>query len=141
VLPERAESRRAVMHPELALALGPVLRDLAATCSIELDVRDEDWGYEGPSAMVWEASGSGTGITLIAGQPSAHQIASLADQLQEVATEALWSERLPVAWPQCPSHPDSHPLEAAVVESHAVWRCPKSGHIIANVGALAAWRT
>ena len=93
------------MHPELASALGPVLRDLAATCSIELDVRLEEWEYEGPSAIVWEPSGSGTGITLIAGQPSADQIASLADQLQEVAIEALWSARLPVTWPQCPSPP------------------------------------
>ena len=124
------------MHPEIAEAIAPVLRDISATCGVELDVRDEQWGYDGPAVMVWEPDGSGTGVAVVAGQPSSEQIASLADQLQEVVIEALWSAGRPVTWPQCPSHPDSHPLEAAVVDSRAVWRCPKSGVVIDGVGAL-----
>jgi hypothetical protein len=125
------------LQPELASAIAPVLRDVAATSGVELDVRDEPWGYDaGPSAMVWEPSGSGTGISLCDWDPAADRIASLADQVQEVVIEALWHAGRPVTWPQCSFHPDSHPLEAIVVQSQAVWRCPKSSQGVVEIGAL-----
>ena len=125
------------MHPDLVAALAPVLADLAATCRVSLDVRDEDWGSPlGPAAMVWEPDDSGTGISIVSGEPVAEQVVSVADQVQEVAIEALWTERLPVTWPQCPLHPETHPLEAAVTEGPAIWRCPRSGTVVAHIGAL-----
>ena len=39
-------------------------------------------------------------------------------------------------WPECPTHPNTHPLEAAVLSDRAVWRCPKSGDAIAEIGTL-----
>lgn len=38
---------RSGVHPEIAEAIAPVLRDISATCGLELDVRDEQWGYDG----------------------------------------------------------------------------------------------
>jgi hypothetical protein len=133
------DSERAVMQPELVSALAPVLRDLAATASIELDVSAGDWGYEdGPSAMVSGPSGGSTGVAFMDGLTPAERIASVADQVQEIVIEELWHARRSATWPQCPLHPDSHPLEAIVIASRAVWRCPKSTEIIEELGALGS---
>jgi len=124
------------MHPDLVSALTPVLADLS-TCAVSLDVRDEDWGSPGgPAATVWEPDGSRTGISMLSGESAVEQIVSLADQLQEVAIEALWTERLPVTWPQCVLHPDTHPLEPAVEAGQAIWRCPQSSTVVAAIGSL-----
>lgn len=127
------------MHPELVAALAPVLRDLATSCSVTLEVRDEPW-LEGPvlSAMVWEPAGSGTGIYIDQGLPAVEQIVWVADQVQEVAIEALWFAGRQVSWPPCPTHPNSHPLDAALVSSRAVWRCRASGDVISEIGAFEA---
>jgi hypothetical protein len=41
-------------------------------------------------------------------------------------------------WPECPTHPNTHPLEAALLSDRAVWRCPKNGEVIAEIGTLQA---
>lgn len=51
--------------------------------------------------------------------------------------EALWSEGEPAVWPRCPDHPDTHPLEAVVVDGTAVWVCPKSGAVRKSRAAFA----
>ncbi len=40
-------------------------------------------------------------------------------------------------WPECPQHPNSHPLEPVAADQHtAVWRCPRSGAVICAIGDL-----
>ncbi|SDM75135.1 hypothetical protein SAMN04487981_102467 [Streptomyces sp. cf386] len=50
--------------------------------------------------------------------------------------EALWSEGVAAVWPHCPDHPDTHPLQARVVDGTAVGACPKGGAVFARVGGL-----
>jgi hypothetical protein len=130
------------LDPQLEAALNPILADLIATGGLLLDVRESDahsvWSGS-PSylrAMVWAPDGSGTGIALQERLPFAAQVAELAEQMQEIAIEARWKCELSATWPECPSHPNSHPLEPALVSGHAVWRCPRSGETIAEIGTL-----
>jgi hypothetical protein len=71
----------------------------------------------------WAAWAAGI-LELVAAEPLAQRIASVADQIQEWAVEARWHAGRPATWPGCPLHPDSHPLMAAVREGRAVWICP-----------------
>jgi hypothetical protein len=125
------------LDPQLEAALVPVLRDLESTCRVALTVRDERWA-EPPliTAMAWDPSGSGSGIHLSEGASPVEQIADLADQLRDVAIESLWFAGLPVTWPECPQHPNSHPLDPRVVSFRAVWRCPMTLEVIAEIGML-----
>ena len=96
-----------------------------------------DWGSPlGPAAMVWASEEIGTGISIVSGESDAEQVVSVADQVQEVAIETLWMERLPVTWPQCPLHPDTHPLDPYLVQGRPVWRCPRSSTVVADIGSL-----
>lgn len=119
------------MNPELQFALEPVLRDLTHLASV-LEIRDEDWAGEQDtlSAMAW-AGTTGTGIHVPAGAPKAEQVASLADQIQELVIEELHE-----AWPPCPKHPANHPLAPELVRDQAVWRCPRTKQIVAEIGHL-----
>ncbi|WP_329260890.1 hypothetical protein OG223_42260 [Streptomyces sp. NBC_01478] len=83
-----------------------------------------------PSRTAWSAGGNAYAWT------AAEQLASLADQVQEWAVEALWSEGAPAVRPHCPAHPDMHPPAATIVVSSAVWVCPKSGATVARIGEL-----
>src|SRR5262245_43989557 len=47
-------------------------------------------------------------------EPLAQRIASVAGQVQEWAIEALWRAGRPATWPECPGHPNAHPLTATV---------------------------
>jgi hypothetical protein len=102
-----------------------------------LDIRDGWDDAPGPSAMVCEPDGSGSGISIVDGADPVEQIVDVTGRMQDLAIEALWSARRPVTWPPCPVHPNSHPLEVAVEAERAVWRCPRSRATIAEVGALA----
>jgi hypothetical protein len=125
------------MDPALEAALALTLADLAATCAITLLVEDTPWSDLGPSAMLWTTDRQdGTGISIMKDDTPAEQIVGLADQVQEAAIEALWMARLPVTWPQCPHHPDTHPLEPVLVSGAPTWRCPDDGGAIAAIGGL-----
>jgi hypothetical protein len=127
------------MERELAVALEPVLRDLAKPGGVLPDVRDEAWSDvpRTASAMLWAADGSGTGVSLELGKPGSTQIAALADQVQEWAVEALWSLRRPTNWPPCPHHPGSHPLAPTESDGRAVWICPADNSEVSEIGSLA----
>jgi hypothetical protein len=130
------------MHPELAAALTPVLRDLDETAGIRPDVRDESW-VDDPrqtSAMLFGPDGTGMGIRVRLGDPPAAQVAEVADQVQEWAVEALWSLGRSTSWPPCPEHPDRHPLAAVARAGRAVWTCPVSGAEAGPVGGVAGPR-
>ena len=127
------------MDNALAKALTPVLSDLENSGSVTPDVRDEQWSTGGGelTAMLYSPGGWGQGVFAIAGEPLAVRIAWAADQVQEWAVEELCSIGQPTNWPQCPQHPDSHPLSAVERDGRAVWTCPKTGHAVCDIGQLA----
>ncbi|MGW6903081.1 hypothetical protein [Streptomyces sp. NPDC054940] len=118
---------------ESTQALEAVLHDLRAQCAVRPRLReDEEYGL-----MLHAPDGSGQGLMIPPpGVTPAQRLASLADQVQEWAVEALWSEGVAAVWPHCPDHPDTHPLQARVVDGTAVWACPKGGAVFARVGGL-----
>ena len=117
---------------EFSEALETVLRDLRAQCAVRPRIRvDDSYGI-----MLHAPDGTGQGLTSPLGGTAAERLADLADQVQEWAVEALWSEGAPAVWPHCPAHPDTHPLAATVVAGTAVWVCPKSGATVARIGEL-----
>ena len=127
------------MDSALAEALAPVLHDLENSGSVRPDVRDVgESGWPGQlTAMLYSPGGSGQGVMALTGDPLPERIASVADQVQEWAIEELCSIGRPTNWPQCPHHPDSHPLAAVVRENRAVWTCPKTGDVVTGIGQLA----
>lgn len=96
--------------PEFTQALDIVLHDLRAEGAVLPLVSVAD-GY---GLMLHEPDGSGHGVRWPESGSAADRLASLADQVQEWAVEALWSAGVPAVWPHCPRHPDSHPLRATV---------------------------
>ncbi|KAB1139953.1 hypothetical protein F7R91_37835 [Streptomyces luteolifulvus] len=117
---------------EFADGLETVLRDLRAQCAVQPDIRTDDtYGI-----MLWAPDGSAQGLTSPLGGTGADLLAHLADQVQDWAVEALWSEGASAVWPQCPTHPDPHPLTATVRTDTAVWVCPKKGTTVARIGEL-----
>ncbi|WP_409237631.1 hypothetical protein [Streptomyces sp. PA5.6] len=124
------------MDEELAAVLEPVLRDLRATCAVRPVVREERDDTVGELVMLYEPDGSGAGLVPRFGGSAAERTADFADQAQDWAVEALCAELRPAVWPECPEHPDSHPLAAGVVRGVAVWSCPRSRRVAARVGEL-----
>lgn len=134
------------IDPVLAAVLAPILRDLDAghvpeprVGKPEIDPRFFSPGE--PGVMLYDSAGYGQGIRLLEDAPRPEQLAHLADQVQEWAVEALWAEGASAVWPQCPHHPDSHPLRPNVVDEYtpsatAVWCCPKTGQVVAPIGEL-----
>jgi hypothetical protein len=148
--PEAAEafrrSHERSLHPreltdaertELRTTLDPVLRDLRTSGAIVPDVREQAWDDDPDFVFAFIGSdSSGLGIRVELGLPAAERVADLADQVQEWEVEELAAEGRPATWPECPEHPDSHPLAPVVRDSDAVWSCPRSGHVIQPIGAL-----
>jgi hypothetical protein len=122
----------------LSEALTLVLDDLRNSRGLVPEVRDAQWSdFPGQvTAMLHAADGSAQGVSVMAPDPLPQRVASVADQVQEWAVEELWREGRPTAWPECPQHPDSHPLAPAVREERAVWTCPRSGYAIDGIGSL-----
>ena len=108
---------------EFGQALDAVLHDLRAQCAVRPRL-DEDAEL---GLVIYAPDGSGQGLVPPLGGTPAQRLAHLAEQVQEWAVEALWSAGEPAVWPHCPDHPDTHPLEAAVVDGTAMWVCPRGG--------------
>ncbi|MFJ8631901.1 hypothetical protein [Streptomyces sp. NPDC093568] len=117
---------------EFAEAVDTVLRDLRAQCAVQPEIRWDD----GFGITLWAPDGSGQGLTPHPDGTTAELLAHLADQVQDWAVEALWSEGVSAVWPQCPTHPDTHPLSATLRADAAVWVCPKRGTTVARIGEL-----
>jgi len=101
--------------PEFTQALDIVLHDLRAAGAV-LPRVSVAAGY---GLMLHEPDGSGHGVRWPESGSAADRLASLADQVQEWAVEALWSAGVPAVWPHCPQHPNSHPLKATVAAAEA----------------------
>jgi hypothetical protein len=128
----------------LDAAMAPVLRDLRAVGAIVPEVRYEALEDRGPDcvcALIGPAGQSlgSQGIWVAAGSSPAEQVAGLAEQVQEWEVEALAAAGMPATWPECPEHPDSHPLQPVVShDGRASWRCPRRGLTVGAIGELGA---
>ncbi|MFD9892220.1 hypothetical protein ACFWY9_22995 [Amycolatopsis sp. NPDC059027] len=119
---------------ELAAALEPVLHDLR-TCRVQPEVRE----YASPHPWqegVWllDPDGLGQVVAVVRGQSHAEQVVELAGHVQEWAVEALWRAGESATWPECPAHPNSHPLDPRVSDGQAVWTCPRGGDPTVPIG-------
>ncbi|RBY87171.1 hypothetical protein DQ244_17760 [Blastococcus sp. TBT05-19] len=125
------------MHPQLALALEPVLRDLRATGGPLPRVVPSDWPGDGgvAGAMLWHSDGSGSGISVVLDRPAAEQVAHVTDVVHDWVVEELWGTA-PTNWPPCPGHPESHPLEVRRSGDAVEWVCPADGTAVRRVGDL-----
>jgi hypothetical protein len=113
---------------------------MAASGAIVLDIREEAREDRGAAVCAWvtRADGvSGMGIWVQRDGSPAERVAALAEQLQEFEVEELCAAGRSATWPECPQHPNSHPLEPVAADQHtAVWRCPRSGAVICAIGDL-----
>lgn len=121
-------------------AMAPVLRDIQVSGAIPPAIQEETHDAvddEWIGVMLWSSDGTGMGVFIPAEPIAAEQVARLAEQVQEWEIEELASVGRSATWPECPEHPNSHPLQPAADDSNrAVWRCPRSGRVISQVGAL-----
>lgn len=126
------------MDIALSEPLAPVLHDLGHSGAPVPDVRDEPWSDfpDQVTAMLHDTDGTAQGVSVMAVDSLPERIASVADQVQEWAVEALWRAGRPATWPECPEHPNAHPLAAAVEKGRAVWICPTTRHLVSEIGRL-----
>lgn len=145
---ELSRNPRALTDAErekLRAALEPILRDMRISGAIVPGVLEEahddlgpDYVYawiRSPDGADWGNLGS-QGIRVQVSLPAPEQVADLADQLQEWEVEELAAAGRPATWPECPRHPNSHPLAPEARGEAAVWCCPASGQVISAIGAL-----
>jgi hypothetical protein len=125
---------------EMQEACGPALADLERSRPglLRLGPRPESapfadpWGNDVASLWLWDIGGQGTGVWL--GEPEEGPSAALfraSEAVQEAAIEAVHG-----AWPECPDHPASHPLELHEAGARPAWACPVTGRSVAPVGQL-----
>jgi hypothetical protein len=135
----------AAERSELRANLEPILRDMRNSGAIVPDVIEEAHDDLGPEYVhAWirlpESSGSpdtaAQDIRVHVDLPFPERLADLADQLQDWEVEELFAAGRPPTWPECPEHPDSHPLAPQARSDQAAWCCPASGHVISTIGAL-----
>jgi hypothetical protein len=113
--------------------LAPLIADLRTTNELDLGLDPDDEFI----CMVTEPDGSGSALGFGAHTHSAEWLAATADQLQDIVIDARRSVGLPVTWPECPSHPATHPLSPVVDAGGAVWVCRQGGNVRIPIGTLA----
>lgn len=128
------------MDELLAEAMAPVLRDVERAGLLAPQMDDTDWiGHaDYVSAMMWDRAGDGgTGISVPRNAGLVTRVVVAAGQVQEwVIKSQLWGAA-PTNWPPCPVHPDTHPLQALLVDGQtAAWTCPCDQVAIAPVGGV-----
>jgi len=127
-------------------AFAPVLRDLRAVDAIVPEVRYEAWQDRGPESVSAFIAPAGRtvgslGVWVELAASRSEQVAQLAEQVQEWEVEELCATGRSATWPECPEHPNTHPLEPVVTdEGAAIWRCPRSALAVCAIGELAGRR-
>ena len=125
---------------ELRANLEPVLRDMRSSGAILPDILEEahdDFGPDCVCAWIQTPGGAGSqGIRVQVSLPAPERFADVADQLQEWEIEELAAAGRPATWPECPQHPDTHPLAPQARGDQATWCCLASGQLISGIGAL-----
>lgn len=132
----------------LAAAVWTALRDLQRPREIVVafdftpfDRRElEAWGGRtgGHLGFYKSRDGRGYGTTVLDQEDPVELIAFIADRLQD---QVIWESD--EAWaqprPQCPGH--VHPATPRVCDGEAVWVCPKTDEVIAQIGSFPMTRT
>ena len=122
----------------LRAAVAPLLRDVAATGLTVPGIRaeaheDREWAVCG---WIAEPGGYGQGIWIMRDRSPAEQVAELAEQFQQWASDQLADSGRPPAWPPCRAHDLDHGVGADVQDGSAVWVCGDSGTVISLIGSL-----
>jgi hypothetical protein len=86
--------------------------------------------------MLWVDDSMAVGVTLPSDVSFDACVVEIADRVQDWAVEALWHAGLPATWPECPTHPDSHPLVPQILDGRAVWRCARTDRVVSPIGRL-----
>ncbi len=113
-------------------ACAPVLADLERTHPGEARF-ERDTGCFPMPAEGWlrdVRTGAATGILLVDGTPL-EQVLDATGKLQDAVVDVLWG-----AWPECPDHPNGHPLTVDERHGAAAWVCDRTGRVVARVGEL-----
>jgi hypothetical protein len=138
---ELGENPRPLSSREKAVlreAVAPVLRDLEATGQTRPDIREEaheDGGPDVVCAWIRHPADGGEGISVELSCGQALRLYFLAGQLQSWKNDELIDAgRRP--WPACPDHDDCFALSPDTRDDVAVWCCPKTGRVIAEIGRL-----
>jgi hypothetical protein len=118
--------------------MAPVVRDMVTSGAVLPVIQDEGYPEDDETFCVWlwGYDGTGMGVWIYVARRGAGQVARVAEQVQEWEIEELAAVGRSATWPECPDHPDSHPLDAVVDGGNAVWRCSRSGRVISAIGAL-----
>jgi hypothetical protein len=123
-------------------ALRPVLDDLERTCPGLVEPVPWDRGRRDDRSLdgaIWLRDVNGYGPIFVAQFDDLGDLRlQAAETVQEAAVEALWSRGYSAVWPQCPDHPDTHPLDARTTAGGLVWVCPRTARSICAVGRLVA---
>lgn len=116
----------------------PVVRDIVTSGAVLPLIQDEAYPEDDETFCVWlwGSDGTGLGVWIYVARLGAEQVARVAEQVQEWEIEELATVGRSATWPECPDHPNSHPLSAVVAGGNAVWRCPRSGWAISAIGAF-----
>lgn len=116
-------------------ALEPVLRDVSATTDVSLTVGASDQADEhGPYVWIGTSDGGATMVRINATDTVAERVAAVADQVQEIVIEELWTRAS--NWPMCPAHRSTHPLQVGMTPAGPWWTCPTDRAAVAAVGDL-----
>lgn len=116
----------------------PLIMDIEATAGIVPDVEDTSWDPdpEAVSVIVGKAGIKQQGVRIWLNLSPAERLADLARQVQEWQIETQWRAGGNTSWPNCPIHPDRHPMAAEVRGESASWCCPELGTAVGKIGEL-----
>jgi hypothetical protein len=119
-------------------AVAPLLRDMEATGQARPDIRPEAPGGPGPGVVcgwIQGPGGSGRSISVLPDVQRGDQLCDLAEQLQDWA-RSVQPDPQRHGWPDCPAHPGAHRLDPEATGETAMWSCPQTMRVIAEIGAL-----
>jgi hypothetical protein len=119
-------------------AVAPLLHDMKATGQALPDIRAEALGGPEPGvvcAWIHGPGDTGRSLTVLPDVQRGDQLCDLAEQLQDWARSGQADPRRH-GWPDCPAHPGEHRLDPDATGETAVWSCPKTMRVIAEIGAL-----
>ncbi|HKY16322.1 MAG TPA: hypothetical protein VJM33_15455 [Microthrixaceae bacterium] len=122
---------------ELVQLVSPrLIADLVETAGVGLRFAEESGSPVTAFIMVWDETGTGTGVRTASDGDGEASLADIADQVQDIViTTRSWCGRRPVAWPECPVH-QSHPLKVSTSSDAAVWVCPVDEQFSVPIGEL-----
>ena len=120
--------------PPLAYqALDIVLRDAPAGCDVRLS-EEREYEYEDPIPMIW--LGPSGSMLHVEGETLPAFVVAIADMLQEMLIEArFYASGHASPWPECPLHPNAHPLQARQHDGSAWWICPRDQGTQKHIGS------